>query len=101
MGKEKETKNIKHLRASSLSPSQDTDTIHVTVKKDLARKIGLERIREHLEAQVHLLYATQLKEQFDQALSESGIENNLELEKARQVAWNRYKGDFLKEDNEG
>jgi cation transport regulator ChaB len=97
MRKGKEPEGLKHQRAINLPPPHDIDTIHVSIKRDLARQIGLETIKEHLEEQVHLLYATHLKKQFDQALAESGIDNDAELEKARQAAWNEYKGDFLRE----
>lgn len=64
-------------------------TIKVNIDDKIINRLGLQAINEYLRKEI----AEDIKKKIDQ----SGIDNDKELEEAREKAWNEYKENFLKD----
>ncbi len=65
--------------------------LEIPVEQDLVNKIGIETIRQYLLQKLKLLELQQTAQAIGQAILDSGIDWNSELEKARQAAWEEFK----------
>ena len=65
--------------------------LEIPVEQDLINKVGIEAIRQYLLQKLKLLELQQTAQAIGQAILDSGIDWNSELEKARQEAWEEYK----------
>lgn len=72
-------------------------TIHIEIQDKILKKIGIIAVKNRLQKEVEYLYYENLAESINKSLQESGINNENELESARQKSWERYKKDFLKD----
>lgn len=72
-------------------------TIQLEIQDKILQKIGLVAIKERLLKEIEYLYYENVAENITKSLQESGINNDEELEIARQKSWDKYKKDFLKD----
>jgi len=70
-------------------------TIELQVKDEIFYSVGLQSIKERLQNELEYLYYEFLAHNIQQKIVESGIDNDLELEKARELNWLKIKNEFL------
>jgi len=68
----------------------------IKIRQQLIKRFGLGVIKNLTEEELEYLYYKNLGEVVYKAIDISGIDNDKELEEARQKAWNEYKTEFLK-----
>jgi len=71
-------------------------TIKVSIDDKIINKLGLQAIKEYLRKEIEYLYFKEIAEDIRKKIDQSGIDNDKELEEAREKAWNEYKEKFLK-----
>jgi len=71
-------------------------TLQINIEDRLISKIGLASIKERLQKEIEFLYFENLADEIYQAIEKSNIDNEKELEIARQQAWDDYKQKFIK-----
>ncbi len=79
-----------------MKKDSNTDKIGISIKKEIINTLGINYIQTFLEQQIQFLYIEQIKQGIDKSIAESSVDNYSLLEKARENAWDIYKGDFLK-----
>ena len=72
-------------------------TIQIQIQDKILQKIGIIAIKDRLQKEIEYLYYEDIAESINKSLFESGINNEKELELARQKSWEQYKNDFLKD----
>lgn len=70
-------------------------TIEILVKDEIFYRVGLQSIKERLQSELDYLYYEFLAIDIQKKIVESGIDNDLELEKARELSWLKVKSEFL------
>ena len=71
-------------------------TIELQVKDEIFYGVGLQTIKERLQNELEFLYYEFLAQGIKQKIDDSGIDNDSELEKARELSWENAKKEFLK-----
>ncbi|MFN8672542.1 MAG: hypothetical protein U0457_10755 [Candidatus Sericytochromatia bacterium] len=69
--------------------------ISFEVDDDIAKAIGLSSIKAYIEKQISLLKLEYLSDEIGKSISESGMNLEEEMEKARQEVWNENKDKYL------
>lgn len=72
-------------------------TIQLEIQDKILQKMGLVAVKERLQKEIEYLYFEDVAENINKSLQESGINNEIELETARQKSWEQYRNDFLKD----
>ena len=72
-------------------------TIQLEIQDKIIQKMGLVAVKERLQKEIEYLYFEDVAENINKSLQESGINNEIELETARQKSWEQYRNDFLKD----
>ncbi len=71
--------------------------IKMEVDDDLVKEVGLTSVKEYIEGQLSYLKLHYLSKKIGQALKESKIDYEKELEKVRKAAWKEYQEKYLKD----
>jgi len=74
----------------------EKEILHIEIDNQLKHFFTLSVIQSYLEQQLQFLLMEQIKTNIDKKIIESGIDNDLLLEKTREQAWDSYKDYFLK-----
>ncbi len=70
-------------------------TIELQVKDEIFYSVGLQSIKERLQKELEYLYYEFLGITIQKKILESGIDNDLELESARELNWQKIRSEFL------
>lgn len=76
------------------------ETIEIRIEDKILKSIGKKAIQERISKEIEYLYYEELASNIDKQLQNSDINNEKELEIARQKAWDETKQEFLKGINE-
>lgn len=63
------------------------ETIKIQVQDKIARSGGLKTIKERMQKELEYIYYEELADEIKQKIDAGRINNDYELEKARQEAW--------------
>lgn len=74
----------------------EKEILHIEIDNQLKNFFTISAIQNYLEQQLQFLLMEQIKSNIDKKITESGIDNDLLLEKSREQAWDSYKDYFLK-----
>jgi len=70
-------------------------TIELEVKDEIFYNVGLQSIKERLQKELEYLYFEFLALNIQKKINESDINNDFELEKAREINWLKIKNEFI------
>ena len=70
-------------------------SISIQINDKILQRVGLVAIKNRFQKELEYLYYEEMAEEINKSLFESGIDNDHELESARQKAWEQYKSEFL------
>ena len=76
--------------------NKDKDILHIEIDNQLKDYFTISSIQNYLEQQLQFLLLEQVKTDFDKKISESGLDNELIMERAKEQAWDSYRDYFLK-----
>lgn len=71
--------------------------IQVEIDDALAQAMGMRAVEDFIERQLSLLRLRHLGERISDAIRESGIDHDAEVDAARQEAWREYKEKHLRD----
>jgi len=74
----------------------EKEILHIEIDNQLKHFFTVTAIQNYLEQQLRFLLMEQIKTNIDKKILESGVDNDLLLEKTREQAWDTYKDYFLK-----
>jgi len=74
----------------------EKEILHIEIDNQLKHYFSISTIQNYLEQQLQFLLMEQVKTKIDKQIAESGIDNEILLEKAKEQAWDNYKDYFLK-----
>lgn len=72
-------------------------TIEIQIQDKILQKVGIIAVKDRLLKEIEYLYYEDAAESINKSIQASGINNETELEQARQKSWEQYKNDFLKD----
>ena len=72
-------------------------SIQLNINDKLIQRIGIDAIKQRLQKELEFIYHEAVASSIEEAIKNSGIDNEKELELARQKAWDEYKKEFLKD----
>lgn len=70
-------------------------TIEVKINDDLLKIASTQYIKDYIQEQLDFLKLKALAQEINQAISESGINFDSEMGKAKHKAWEEYKAKYL------
>jgi hypothetical protein len=71
--------------------------IQLEIDEGLIQALGAEAVKEFMERQLSMLRLEHLGGKIADAIRQAGLEHQVEVEEARQEAWQEYKGKYLKD----
>ncbi len=69
-------------------------TLQFDIEDQLIQNIGITKIREFIDRQLVLLRLAYLGEKIGHEICISGMDHSLELDNAREEAWQEYKSEY-------